>query len=191
MPQRGPRPRNASGGMPRSTGAAAGRGALLIVLGLAVGVLLLGRALDDAPATENGTGAPPATDAPAPTGAATAQTGAPEAPTTTAAVSPLRRPEEVKVLVLNGNGVSGIARVNQEALLPEGYTTLPPADGPLSARTVVYYTTPGFEADSRAVADLLTIPTEHVEPFPPTSGIDPREADVVVLLGQDNLHRRA
>ena len=47
MSMSGPRSAVGRGGFTRSAGAAAGRGVLLIVFALAIGILLLARALDD------------------------------------------------------------------------------------------------------------------------------------------------
>ena len=89
MSMSGPRSAVGRGGFTRSAGAAAGRGVLLIVFALAVGILLLARALDDGDSSAQAGNASTST-APATTGETTPATPAPTTPIT-AALPPARR----------------------------------------------------------------------------------------------------
>lgn len=175
------------GSFTRSAGAAAGRGVLLIVFALALGILLLARAIDGptsrvSTGTTTGTASPQTTAAPAPTGTAPATT-APAAP-----VQPAHNPADVPVLVLNGREVQGVARANNDVLLRLSYNGLPPSNTPGAVpTTAVYFTDPAFQADAGKVAEALTIPADKVAALPAGFGVDVKTAKVVVVLGQDGL----
>ena len=187
MSMSGPRSAVGRGGFTRSAGAAAGRGVLLIVFALAIGILLLARALDDGDSSAQAGNASTST-APATTGDSTPTTPAPTTPTT-AALPPAHDPSQVPVLVLNGREVQGVARANNEELLRLGYNGLPPGNTPAGvATTNVYYTDPAFQADAINVAAALQIPPDRVVPLGDTNlGVDVSAAKVVVVLGQDDL----
>src|SRR4051794_27844626 len=99
MSMSGPRSAVGRGGFTRSAGAAAGRGVLLIVFALAIGILLLARAIDGNDSKVE-TGATVTTSAPATTGGQGAATTAPATTATTAALPPAHDPAQVPVLVL-------------------------------------------------------------------------------------------
>jgi hypothetical protein len=187
MSMSGPRSAVGRGGFTRSAGAAAGRGVLLIVFALAIGILLLARALDDGgsgvQAGSAGSTAEPATSTPT-----TPPTPAPTTPTT-APLPPAHDPAQVPVLVLNGRELQGVARANNEELLRLGYNGLPPGNTPAPVATSnVYYTDPAYQADALNVAAALQIPPDRVVPLGDTDlGVDVKAAKVVVVLGQDDL----
>ena len=187
MSMSGPRSAVGRGGFTRSAGAAAGRGVLLIVFALAIGILLLARALDDGGSTAQA-GDASTSSAPATTGGTAPTTPAATTPTT-AALPPAHDPSQVPVLVLNGREVQGVARANNEELLRLGYNGLPPGNTPAGvATTNVYYTDPAFQADAINVAAALQIPPDRVVPLGDTNlGVDVSAAKVVVVLGQDDL----
>jgi len=187
MSMSGPRSAVGRGGFTRSAGAAAGRGVLLIVFALAIGILLLARALDDGGSTVQ-TGDASTSSAPATTGETTPTPPAATTPTT-GALPPAHDPSQVPVLVLNGREVQGVARANNEELLRLGYNGLPPGNTPAGvATTNVYYTDPAFQADAINVAAALQIPPDRVVPLGDTNlGVDVSAAKVVVVLGQDDL----
>jgi hypothetical protein len=176
------------GGFTRSAGAAAGRGVLLIVFALALGILLLAKALDGGGGTTassaTSTTAAPVTSAPP---ASTPAGSEPAAPSTT--LPPAHQPADVPVLVLNGREVQGVARANNDALLRLGYNGLPPGNTAQAvAATTVYFTDPAYQADALAVAQALTIPADKVAPLGSVNlGEDLKNAKVVVVLGQDGL----
>jgi hypothetical protein len=157
------------------------------VFALAIGILLLARALDDGGSTAQA-GDASTSSAPATTSGTTPTTPAATTPTT-AALPPAHDPSQVPVLVLNGREVQGVARANNEELLRLGYNGLPPGNTPAGvATTNVYYTDPAFQADAINVAAALQIPPDRVVPLGDTNlGVDVSAAKVVVVLGQDDL----
>jgi hypothetical protein len=180
------------GGFSRSAGAAAGRGVLLIVFALAIGILLLARAIDGDSGTrlQTGAGSTAASDEAEPSAPPTSTAPSTAAPTTeTAAIPPAHEPAEVPVLVLNGREVQGVARANNDALLRLGYNGLAPANTASAvATTNVYFTDPAFQADALKVAEALSIPAANVVPIGSVDlGQDLKAAKVVVVLGQDGL----
>lgn len=179
------------GGFTRSAGAAAGRGVLLIVFALALGILLLARAIDGT-STKVSSGPSTSRTATSTTVAAAAPSApgsqtAPTAPATT--LPPAHEAAQVAVLVLNGREVQGVARANNDVLLRMNYNGLAPSNTPAAvAATSVYFTDPAFQADAAKVAEALTIPADRVAPLGATNlNVDLKAAKVVVVLGQDGL----
>jgi hypothetical protein len=172
--------------------AAAGRGLLLVLLAVAIGVLLLARAVDrdddpviagaprtTLPAEDGGTDAAPAD-----------QTQA-TAPAVTTIPTAHANPGDVIVLVANGRAVQGAAAANRDHLLAQGYNVLAPTDHPNTPQTNVFFESVEWQADALAVAQTLEISAGSVvsfpaEPFP----IDIKSAKVVVVLGTDGQGQR-
>jgi hypothetical protein len=189
MSMTGQRPAVGRGGFTRSAGAAAGRGVLLIVFALAIGILLLARAIDGDGGGSVQTAGTNATAATATTVDPATQTTPVATTPTTAALPPAHDPAQVPVLVLNGREVQGVARVNNEVLLRLGYNGLPPDNTAAAvATTNVYFTDPAFQADAIKVAEALQVPADKVVALGATNlGIDLKTSKVVVVLGQDGL----
>lgn len=97
-------------------------------------------------------------------------------PSTTAAIV-VRDPAEVRVLVLNAVGRSGIAATLTQQLAERGYQTLSPDNyqPPLEQSRVWYR--PGFGAEALEVAAFVPDALIELNPDEQT------EADVVVVLG--------
>lgn len=111
--------------------------------------------------------------------------------TTTSSSTPadgLRDPGEVKVLVLNGGGIGGVARSTSETIGEKGYVMQPPtnsANSPSQATTVVYFAD-GYQAEAEAVAAVIGKAPSVVDAMPSTSpGPGADTANVVVVLGKD------
>ena len=166
-------------------GGAAMRGFLLIGVGVLIGAALLINSygsgsngpLDTSSGKTSGTGR-----------GATSTTVRGGGTSTT--VTPVSHPAaEVKVLVLNGSGKSGVAKAGADALKPAGFTTLDPTNAKSTVVTSVVYAAAGFEADAIAVAGILALPPTVVKPLtapPPAEIGDPADAAVVVVLGPDS-----
>ena len=109
--------------------------------------------------------------------------------TTTSSSTPsdgLRDPGEVKVLVLNGSGLPGVARTTSDTIGEKGYVMQPPGNSAASATTTVVYYADGFQAEAEAVALLIGKASSAVESMPSTSpGPGADNANVVVVLGKD------
>ncbi|MDP9071672.1 MAG: LytR C-terminal domain-containing protein [Actinomycetota bacterium] len=106
-----------------------------------------------------------------------------EATTTTTI---LRPPAEVSVLAVNASGVSGRAAVVTETMRGAGYQVVAPQPSPERRPSSSVYWVPGYENEARAVASQVGLPPTAVEPLPePPVVADPKEANVVIVVGQD------
>jgi hypothetical protein len=94
-------------------------------------------------------------------------------------------PNEVKVVVLNGSGVQGAAGKVANQLKAENYIAVADNAAARVNATTVYFQ-PGYEADARAIADLLKQPPPAVAPMP-NPPPDPKVGDnnVAVVLAAD------
>ena len=166
------------GSFARSVGVHTARGAALIALAVVLGFVLLNK-VDTGPKS-------PTTQV---------KTTTPTSPPTThvaAVTTTTRPPAEVKVLVVNGTAVKGVASTAAVPIRAAGYNVLAPADGTAAAKaarrnTTVYYAA-GFELEARTVASYLGLnPTAPVAPMP-TTGLPVANtlgAQVLVLVGPD------
>ncbi len=115
-----------------------------------------------------------------------AKTTTTEATTTTTAVPvttvpPGRPPQQVRVQVLNGSGVSGAASEKSTALKTLGYTIAGAGNATTRQGTIVQCS-PGFEAEAAALA--LALGSGATVQAPGTAGTTvPSTADCVVTLG--------
>lgn len=175
-------------------GSAALRGALLIGLAVALGVILLGQSFDDGIVAPNGDAAAddPGDDGADDDGGEGSVSDETTPDQTTTSTVPARSPADVRVYALNGFGGSGVAGAATTQLGAAMYVTVPadnvPGDQQVQASAV--YFTPGFDADAVAVATVLglaaTVPTPLPTPLPPqVPGGDVKGANVVVVLGPD------
>src|SRR5947209_3672061 len=136
-------------------GSAALRGALLIAAAVILGAGLLAKSFDS--------GGPLSTGGSSGT---TVRSTLPSTSTSTTIAQP-HDPAQVKVLVLNGSGKSGVAKQAADALKAANYTTLEPGNasgGPVS--TSIIYFVPGYDADAQAVASKLGLPPSAAQPLP-------------------------
>jgi hypothetical protein len=178
----------ARSGTSQAPGFAVGRGLLLVLLAVAIGVLLLARAVDPGASSEVSTGS--GTGATTATGGDAAGNGAPTATTdgptpSVATIPPAKSPAEVTVIVANGRAVQGAAAANKEELLAKGFNALTPLDHPLVATTSVYFQD-GYQADALNIAQALGIDVSAAVPMPETPlPVDTGDAMVVVVLGTD------
>jgi hypothetical protein len=168
------------GSFARSAGTAAVRGALLIILAVALGIALLATTGDDdieGVATDDSAevDTPPAS---------TPDVGTPT--TTTAPPAPQARPPaEVRVLVANGSGVAGVATRFKDQLAGAGYNALAPVNTTSRPLPSVVYFAPGFDAEADALAATLAPapPVEAIPAEPPVEQLG--EADVLVVVGPE------
>jgi hypothetical protein len=155
------------------------RGALLVGVAVVLGLALLAKGF---PESGGSSGAAP--DA---TTTTTAAGG-----TTTSSLPAPHQPAEVKVFVLNGSGLVGVAGQATDLLNGKGYTTVPPSNTPNNTKVpaTVVYAAPGYEADAQAIAADLGVAATAVQPMPaagaePAVPPDTQGANVVVVLGPD------
>lgn len=166
------------GSFARSAGGAVARGAALVAVAVLIGVLLLARGLDSGELVTTGDDGGEESQPPGSTPGGTGST------TTSTAAPAVRQPSEVRVLVANGSGVAGAAGRRTETLATAGYATLEPANAaPVPATQVLHVE--GYEAEAAAVATALGASPGAVQPLPDPPPVDPLDANVVVVLGQD------
>jgi hypothetical protein len=201
----------ARGGLGPSNAAATPRAALLVGIAVAVGLLILWKGLDDSPVVAdrqapaitddvagddpNAGGADPTVITTEPVADESADAVAPTSavPTTTEAPFPTSThdPNEVKVLVANGSGVSGAAGKVTDMLSPLGWTMESPANADKTGTTRVYYRTE-YQADARKIVEHFGEIPSLLEKMP-TGGLGvPAKAEdrvanahIVVILGSD------
>ena len=202
------------GGLAPSNAAAMPRAAFLVGVAVAIGLLMLWKGLDDSPlaadrqapaltddvaGADSGTGgADPAVVTTEPVGGEPADADVvmptSAAPTTTEALfptTPTHDPNEVKVLVANGSGVSGAAGKVTDMLSPLGWTMESPANADKTGTTRVYYRTE-YHADARKIVEHFGEIPSLLEKMP-TGGLGvPSKAEdrvanahIVVILGSD------
>ena len=164
----------------------AGRGIILIAIAVLVGVVLLGKGLDDStPRVSTDESSASDTDD-------SSDDEGGEGEGTGDTVSSPVDPSTINVVVANGSGVSGAAGQISESLAALGYP--PPlatdafaeADTPLD--TVYYATNPDSSAQAQQVAADLGLPDSSVLPYPAEGATPPAPADiglaqVLVVLG--------
>jgi hypothetical protein len=150
------------------------RGALLIIVAVLLGAGLLANGFrDDSTGSSSGT--------------PTTQRGT---STTTSSVPPqAHNPAEVRVLVLNGSGKTGVASGASEQLRALNYTLLDAgnAQGAALNASIVYFVA-GYEVDAQTIAAKLGLPASAAQPLPtpvPESVADPKDATVIVVIGTD------
>jgi hypothetical protein len=151
------------------------RGALLIAAAVLLGAGLLANGFRD---DHVASGA-------APTPTTTRST----VPGTTTPVVQAHDPAQVKVLVLNGSGKSGVAKAAKDQLAAANYTVLEPgnAGGGTLTASIVYFVA-GYEADAGTVAAKLGLPAGAAQALPnplPATVADAQDANIIVLVGTD------
>jgi hypothetical protein len=96
---------------------------------------------------------------------------------------------QVKVLILNGSGKSGVAKAAKDQLAAANYTVLEPgnATGGTITASIVYFV-PGYDADAQTIAAKLGLAASAVQPLPtplPATVADAQGANIVVIIGTD------
>ena len=205
------------GGLGPSNAAAAPRAFLLIAIAVLLGLVLLWKAVDStpgtvAPAVNPSASADSSTDetttdagdafadetpadavAPADAGSEAPATTEAPAPTTTQDLfpKPTHAPNEVKVLVANGSGVSGAAGKVTDMLSPLGWAMESPANADKTSVTGIYYKT-GYASDAQVIQEHFGEAPSILSQFPaggvsvPDGALDRVDnADIVVILGSD------
>jgi LytR cell envelope-related transcriptional attenuator len=154
------------------------RGALLIGLAVIVGIVLL-QVVDDGSSGPAKTGGAKA-GATSTTKAASNTTAAPT--TTAAAGAAVKPPAQVRVLVLNGSGVTGAAKTKTNQLRALGYNTLTPTDTPTRTGTVAECKV-GFESEALVLAKAVGTTAKVIAfPTPPPPNTD--NVDCIVIIGK-------
>lgn len=176
-----PRPRRSGPPAPDP----ASRGVILVVVAVVLGVILLVRGggvgfdtdADDLEIGGDGGG----------DGGAEVTT---TTPTTEAPPETSVPPAELQLVALNGAGVDGYAGRAQQFFNVAGYTSTAAITAADLVESTTVYFAPGFEVDATAVAFLLGLQPEAVQPLPEEQlARDPAEfpaaTNVAVVLGPD------
>jgi hypothetical protein len=104
-------------------------------------------------------------------------------PTTTVPVHPAA---QVKVLVANGSGVTGLAGVISTRLRTAGYDTLASVNANQRVAASVVYYAPGYQREAAIVAQSLGLAPTSVQPMPtPPPVASLGTANVLVVAGPD------
>ena len=171
------------GSFGRSASGAAARGAFLLAIAVALGVILLH-------AFDRGSGAFNAslrtTPSPSP------QPSVTFLPSGTTTTQPLRAPAAVKVLPANGTSTAGAGTKTGDRLKTAGYDVLAATNTTKAATTSSVEFAPGFEREARVVAQLLGLADSAVQPIPTPAPVpDLRGANLLVIVGTDLAGRTA
>lgn len=179
--------------MRRSSGGAALRGGVILVVALVIGVVLLGSV---EPSSTSATGpAPAAKPQPAEGGDVvdTTVAGAGAAATTTTEAR--HAANLVRVLVVNGSGVNGVGARVRAQLLPGGWDLQEPRTGSADNLASFVYFRTGFASDAAylatqvglAATKVMAVPLELPVATPP----EVPGFDVMVVVGPDLAPRYA
>jgi hypothetical protein len=170
-------PGSGGGDLARSASSAALRGALLIGIAVIVGVFLL-QHVDTSRA-----GAPPPT-----TVKPTTTTTAPPASTTTSSTlppTPMKTPDQLRVLVLNGGAPTGSAAALRTQLQQAGYTNQPQANtwsGHQQNGTTLMCKQ-GFDREKVALTQQTPLQRARAVAFPTPPPPFTSDVDCVVVVG--------
>ncbi|MGH9071222.1 MAG: LytR C-terminal domain-containing protein [Acidimicrobiales bacterium] len=174
--------RHAAG--PRPSGLALGRGFLLLVVALVVGIIVLRSIPTPRPSGAAATTTTTTTERPG------SQTGKPTGDTTTTTMAPLA-PAKVQILVANGTSVPVGAGNLVNALKALGYDVLVPYDTTAAATaTAIYYASSIYKPSALTLASLLSKPASVVSALPKSIPVTTTATPNVVIIEGPNLAKR-
>ena len=129
------------------------------------------------------------TEAPAPSTTTTTSTPATTTSTTTSTVPQPVPAAQVRVKVFNGSGVAGAAGRLTARITESGYASLPPANAPRSySSSVIYYASSEHSANARQLLDDVDLAGATIAGLlPDPSPVDAGQADLIVIIGRDEL----
>jgi hypothetical protein len=176
----------AHGDASRGAGFAVAKGALLIGLAVIIGIVLLQQ-------VDNGksSSAPAATTATTkPKTTTTVHRTAPTTTVTTAPLAPIKTPDQLRVIVLNGGAAAGTARdMSMNTLKPAGYTNQADANnwsGHTQQGNSVMCNA-GLDREAAALATVVgsgsAVPVQPVPTPPPPFADGPPKVDCFVVVG--------
>jgi len=96
----------------------------------------------------------------------------------------VRPPGEITVIVLNGSGVQGAAGNMSDQIASAGYQTATP-DNTGSVETTSIRFAEGYEAEAKALAQVVGSSPDATSPLEGDLGVDLQGAQLVVLLATD------
>ena len=194
-------------GYPQQGGSAAGRGIVLVIVAIALGVFLLARGFDgsddaaddkstatdqDRDSTEDpdsGDEGDNGDNTPDSTTSTTSTTT-----TSTTVPPPVTHPaNEVRVAAINGKGAPGLAGAAADKLNALGYQTKAKNAVNFGMEMSVIYYQPGYSDDAKAIAVAINAPVDILNPAPSTiltlikDPSDVSEFNIFILLAEDDL----
>lgn len=174
----------ADGSFGRSAGVAMGRGVALLAVALVIGIVLLNATSNDPPGTRVSASSPTTVK---PKGTSASTTTVP--PTTTTV--PAHAPKDVKVLVANGSGTSGVAGNASTPLKTAGFNVLAPTNADKIQESSVYFV-PGYDKDAADIAAALGLPATAAKAMPAPAPVkSDANPNVIVVIGSADATRFA
>jgi hypothetical protein len=167
------------GDLARGAGSAALKGAVLIGLAVIVGVFLLQR-------VDTSKAGSPATTAKKPA-ATTTTTSQPKTTTSTSTVpaTPMKTPDQLRLIVLNGGAPTGAAAAMRTSLQQVGYTNQPQANTWAGHHQTgdTLMCKPGFDREKVALSQQTPLQHASVVDFPSPPPPFSSDVDCVVVVG--------
>ena len=129
------------------------------------------------------------TEATAPSTTTTTSAPATTTSTTTSTVPQPVPAAQVRVKVFNGSGVAGAAGRLTARITESGYASLTPANAPRSySSSVIYYASSEYSANARQLLDDVDLASATIAGLlPDPSPVDAGQADLIVIIGRDEL----
>ena len=95
-------------------------------------------------------------------------------------------PGNLELVIGNGSGVAGRAKATAEKLTPLGYTNNKYVDANSSPTTIIYFSE-GHDADALALAAVMSLGADRVQPMPAQSPLKEAipSAALTVIVGGD------
>ena len=170
-------PSSSRGSRTQPPGTTASRGVVLVVGALFVGLLLLWKGGSSEKVVSAADSAPTTTKS---------QGGNKSTTSTTPPVVTSVPAAALKVLVVNGSTVKGLAAKTKTDLVAKGYGAVSTGDATQQVTTTLIYFTTGFEGDAKALATAMGLPPARVTLMPQTPPVKSLGANqVLVVLGPD------
>jgi hypothetical protein len=168
------------GSFGRSAGIQVGRAIALIAVAVLLGLFLLHRS------GPSGGGAGPALASATSTTQVTTPSTAPGTSSSTSTSVATKSPQNVKVLVVNGSNINGLAGRLRTRLTSQAYAIVGTGNATQAATTSKVFYQPGFASEAAALAQFLKLAPSAAQPMPnPLPVKDLAGANVVVDAGPD------
>lgn len=120
-----------------------------------------------------------------PTSSATTTTTSPSTTSTTTPSSTRVIKSRVRVQVANGTNSTNLAGRYTQQLQTQDWDTLPPTNGPATAKTLIYFKA-GQVPAAREIASTLHVKSSAIHPLGNLSSVAGAQGDdIVVILGND------
>jgi hypothetical protein len=174
----------ADGSFRRSAGIQVGRATIIVAIAVVIGVVLLNRSPSGGPGVVATSGATTSSTAASSSPVVTPVVTSPIGPGTTS--TPLRAPQDIKVLVANGTTSSGLASRVSSILHGKGYNTLASTNSSLRPTGTIIYFSSGYGPEGAVLAQALGVPSSAAQAMPsPPPVASLNGANILVIAGPD------